>query len=36
VAQLEIDGEGTEVREPRLVRQRAASDLVTRFLKALG
>jgi hypothetical protein len=36
VTQFEIDGEAEEVRERRLVRQRAASDLVMRFLKAMG
>lgn len=36
VAQFEIDGEGSDVREARLLRQREASDLVMRFLKAAG
>jgi len=35
VAQFEIDGEGDEVRETRLVRQRTVSDLIMRFLKAV-
>jgi hypothetical protein len=36
VAQFEIEGEGEEVRERRVLRQRAVSDLIMRFLKAVG
>jgi hypothetical protein len=36
VARFEIDGEGEEVRERRVLRQRQVSDLIMRFLKAVG
>jgi hypothetical protein len=36
VARFEIDGDGQGVRELRLIRQREASDLIMRFLKAVG
>jgi len=36
VARFEIDGEDQEIRELRLIRQRGASDLIMRFLKAVG
>jgi hypothetical protein len=35
-ARFEIDGEGEEVRERRVLRQREVSDLIMRFLKAVG
>jgi hypothetical protein len=35
-ARFEIDGEGEEVRERRALRQREVSDLIMRFLKAVG
>ncbi len=35
VARFEIDGEGPDVREFRVIRQRDASDLIMRFLGAL-
>lgn len=36
VARFEIDGEGGEVREGRLLRQRQVSNLIMRLLKAIG
>jgi len=36
VARFEIDGDGEDVRELRLIRQREASDLVMLLLKAVG
>jgi hypothetical protein len=36
VARFEIDGEGGEVREARLLRQRQVSNLIMRLLKAIG
>lgn len=36
VGRFEIDGDGDEVRELRLVRQRAVSDRIMRLLKAIG
>ena len=35
VARFEIDGDGEEVRELRLIRQREASDLLMRLLKVV-
>ena len=36
VARFEIDGDGPEVREARILRQREASDLIARLLQAIG
>jgi hypothetical protein len=36
VAQFEIDGEGEETRERRVLRQREASDLIMRLLNGVG
>jgi hypothetical protein len=36
VAQFEIEGGDAEIREMRVLRQREASDLIMRFLKAVG
>lgn len=36
VAMFEIGGDGEEAREARRLRQRDASDLITRLLKAIG
>jgi hypothetical protein len=36
VARFEIGGDGEGVREVRLLRQREASDLIARFMKAIG
>ena len=35
-ARFEIDGEGEEVRDRRVLRQREVSDLIMRFLKAVA
>jgi hypothetical protein len=36
VARFEIDGEGEEIREARLLRQRDVSDLIDRLMKTIG
>jgi len=36
VARFAIDGDGEEMREVRLLRQRVVSDLIMRLLKAIG
>jgi hypothetical protein len=36
VARFEIDGDGEEAREARLLRQRNVSDLMARLLEAIG
>ncbi|WP_245452342.1 hypothetical protein [Bradyrhizobium forestalis] len=36
VAQFEIEGDDAEAREQRTLRQRVASDVVMRFVEAVG
>lgn len=36
VARFEVDGEEDDVRDARVLRQRQVSDLIMRFLKAIG
>lgn len=36
VAQFEIEGDGEEIREQRVLRQRQASEIVSNFIAAVG